>query len=212
MRKPARQHPPNKAEELAVRTDPDRRLTDRQRNQLRVARQRRPPPPGRDRVLISEHIRCNNKGFQIRHLELQSRGDTGLEALLRSAAGPCQPTRLSHQASSTLDAMAIDAALEQVEAQLQEMGQRVVSAVHGAMRALEERDEELASEVIAFDDEVDRHFLAVEHQIQSLLALQTPVARDLRLLLAMLHIDLLLERSADGCVTIAKLSQLVSDV
>ena len=108
--------------------------------------------------------------------------------------------------------MAIDAALEQTEAQLQEMGQRVVSAVHGAMRALEERDRELADEVIAFDDEVDRHYLAIEHQIQSLLALQTPVARDLRLLLAMLHIDLLLERSADGCVTIAKLSRLVSDV
>ncbi|HEY3463096.1 MAG TPA: phosphate signaling complex protein PhoU [Gaiellaceae bacterium] len=108
--------------------------------------------------------------------------------------------------------MAIDAALEQVEAQLQEMGQRVLSAVHGAIRALEERDEELASEVIAFDDEVDRYFLAIEHQIESLLALQTPVARDLRLLLAMLHINLLLERSADGCVTIAKLSQLVSDV
>jgi phosphate transport system protein len=108
--------------------------------------------------------------------------------------------------------MAIDAALEQVEAQLQEMGQRVLSAVHGAIRALEERDEELASEVIAFDDEVDRYFLAIEHQIESMLALQTPVARDLRLLLAMLHINLLLERSADGCVTIAKLSQLVSDV
>ena len=108
--------------------------------------------------------------------------------------------------------MSIDAALEQVEAQLQEMGQRVLSAVHGAIRALEERDEELASEVIAFDDEVDRYFLAIEHQIESMLALQTPVARDLRLLLAMRHINLLLERSADGCVTIAKLSQLVSDV
>src|SRR6185437_54409 len=108
--------------------------------------------------------------------------------------------------------MSIDSALEQVEAQLQEMGQRVLSAVHGANRALEERDEELAGEVIAFDDEVDRHFLAIEHQIQALLALQTPVARDLRLLLAMIHINLLLERSADGCVTIAKLSRLVSDV
>ena len=108
--------------------------------------------------------------------------------------------------------MAIDEALEQVEAQLQEMGQRVLSAVHGAIRALEERDEELASEVIAFDDEVDRYFLAIEHQVESLLALQTPVARDLRLLLAMLHINLLLERSGDGCVTIAKLSRLVSDV
>jgi len=109
-------------------------------------------------------------------------------------------------------AMAIDAALEQVEAELQEMGQRVLSALRGAQKALEERDEELANEVIAFDDEVDRHFLSIEHQIQGLLALQTPVARDLRLLLAMLHINLLLERSADGCVTIAKLSRLVSDV
>ena len=101
--------------------------------------------------------------------------------------------------------MAIDAALEQTEAQLQEMGQRVLSAVRGTMRALEDRDRELADEVVAFDDEVDRHFLAIEHQIQALLALQTPVARDLRLLLAMIHINLLLERSADGCVTIAKL-------
>src|SRR5215468_11573600 len=108
--------------------------------------------------------------------------------------------------------MAIDAALEQIEAQLQEMGQRVLAALRGAIRALEDRDQELADEVIAFDDEVDNHFLGIEHSIQSLLALQTPVARDLRLLLAMIHINLLLERSADGCVTIAKLSQLVSDV
>jgi phosphate transport system protein len=108
--------------------------------------------------------------------------------------------------------MAIDAALGQIEAELQEMGQRVLSSVHGAIRALGERDRELADEVIAFDDEVDRHFLAIEHQIQALLALQTPVARDLRLLLAMIHINLLLERTADGSVTIAKLSKLVSDV
>ena len=107
--------------------------------------------------------------------------------------------------------MAIDEALDRVEAQLQEEGQRVLSAVHGAIRALQERDIELADEVIAFDDEIDQLFLAIEGSIQSLLALQTPVARDLRLLLAMLHINLLLERSADGCVTVAKLSKLVSD-
>ena len=108
--------------------------------------------------------------------------------------------------------MAIDDALGQVEAQLQEMGQRVVSAIHGMTRALQQQDRELAAEIIAFDDEVDRYFMAIEHQIQSLLALQTPVARDLRLLLAMLHINLLLERTADGCVTVAKLTQLVADV
>jgi phosphate transport system protein len=107
--------------------------------------------------------------------------------------------------------MAIDEALDRLEAQLQEEGQRVVSAVRGGMRALQERDRELADEVIAFDDEIDSLFLAIEGAIQALLALQTPVARDLRLLLAMIHINLLLERSADGSVTIAKLSRLVSD-
>jgi phosphate transport system protein len=108
--------------------------------------------------------------------------------------------------------MAIDEALDRIEAQLQEEGQRVVSAVRGAVRALQERDVELADEVIAFDDEIDAFFLRIEALIQSLLALQTPVALDLRLLLAIIHINLLLERSADSCVTIAKLSKLVSDV
>jgi phosphate transport system protein len=108
--------------------------------------------------------------------------------------------------------MSIDEALNRIEASLQEEGQRVLSAVRGATRAVEERDAELAGEVIAFDDEIDRLFLEIESAIQALLALQTPVARDLRLLLAILHINLLLERSADGCVTVAKLSRLVSDV
>jgi phosphate transport system protein len=107
--------------------------------------------------------------------------------------------------------VAIDEALDRLEAELQEEGARVVSSVRGAVRALEERDAELADEVIAFDDEIDRLFLSIEGSIKSLLALQGPVARDLRLLLAMLHVNLLLERSGDGCVTIAKLSQLVSD-
>jgi phosphate transport system protein len=107
--------------------------------------------------------------------------------------------------------MPIDDDLSRIEAQLQEEGQRVLTAVRGAIRALEDRDSELADEVIAFDDEIDRLFLGIESSIQALLALQTPVARDLRLLLAMIHINLLLERSADGCVTIAKLSQLVAD-
>jgi phosphate transport system protein len=108
--------------------------------------------------------------------------------------------------------VAIDEGLDRIEAHLQEEGQRVLTAIRGAVRALEERDVELADEVIAFDDEIDGLFLAIESSIQSLLALQTPVARDLRLVLAILHINLLLERSADGCVTIAKLSKLVVDV
>ena len=106
--------------------------------------------------------------------------------------------------------MAIDDALNQIEAELQKEGERVLTAVRGAMRALGESDSELAEEVIAFDDEIDQLFLGIERSIQALLALQTPVARDLRLLLAMLHINLLLERTADGCVTVAKLTKLVA--
>ena len=111
----------------------------------------------------------------------------------------------------TVFVVAIDEALDRVEAQLQEEGQRVLAAVRGAVRALQERDVELADEVVAFDDEVDQLFLRIEGSIQALLALQTPVARDLRLLLAMLHINLLLERTGDGAVTVAKLSKLVAD-
>jgi phosphate transport system protein len=107
--------------------------------------------------------------------------------------------------------MPIDQALDQIEAELQKAGERVLSAVRGAVRALQERDVELADEVIAFDDEIDELFLSIEGSIQALLALQTPVARDLRLLLAILHINLLLERSGDGSVTVAKLSKLVAD-
>jgi phosphate transport system protein len=107
--------------------------------------------------------------------------------------------------------MAIDEALDRVEAELQEEGRRVLAGIRGAVRALGERDIGLAAEVIAHDDEIDELFQQIERSIQSLLALQTPVARDLRLLLAMLHINLLLERSGDGCVTIAKLTQLVAD-
>src|SRR5260370_21278169 len=107
--------------------------------------------------------------------------------------------------------MAIDEALDQIEAELQKEGERVLTAVRGANRALGERDSELADEVIAFDDEIDQLFLSIERSIQALLALQTPVARDLRLLLAMIHITLLLERTADGCVSLAKLTNPVGD-
>ncbi len=102
--------------------------------------------------------------------------------------------------------------LEQVEAALQEEGAYVLRALRAAVNAVEQADAELADEVIAFDDEVDGRYLAIQEGIQSLLARQTPVAVDLRLVLAMLHANLHLERMGDYCVTIAKLTKLVADV
>lgn len=99
--------------------------------------------------------------------------------------------------------------LDLLEATLQEEGALVLRALRGALNALEQRDEELADEVIAFDDDVDRLYLEIEDRIPSLLARQTPVATDLRLVLAILHVNLHLERMADYCVTVAKLSKLM---
>jgi phosphate transport system protein len=101
--------------------------------------------------------------------------------------------------------------LTALEQSLQEEGALVLRSLRGSLNALESQDVELADEVIAFDDEVDRRYLAIEEGIQSLLARQTPVATDLRLVLAILHVNLHLERMADYCVTIAKLTKLVSE-
>jgi len=100
--------------------------------------------------------------------------------------------------------------LDTLQASLLEEGELVLRALRGALNALREADAELADEVIAFDDEVDQRYLEVEPAIEALLARQTPVAVDLRLVLAMLHINLHLERMADYCVTIAKLTKLVA--
>src|SRR5262249_23556512 len=72
-----------------------------------------------------------------------------------------------------------------------------------------ERDPELADDVIAFDDEVDARYLSIEIGVETLLARHTPVATDLRHVLAILHINNSLERMADLCVNIAKLTKLV---
>ena len=102
--------------------------------------------------------------------------------------------------------------LDQLEASLQEEGELVLRVLRGSLNALAQRDVELADDVISFDDDVDRAYVRIEEGIQSLLARQTPVAIDLRLVLAILHINLHLERMADYAVTIAKLTKLVADV
>jgi phosphate transport system protein len=102
--------------------------------------------------------------------------------------------------------------LSQLEASLQEEGDLVLRALRSSLNALARGDEELADEVISFDDEVDLRYIAIEEGVQSLLARQTPVAVDLRLVLAILRVNLHLERMADYCVTVAKLTKLMGDL
>ena len=98
--------------------------------------------------------------------------------------------------------------LDALCADVQREGELVLRSLRGALNALETDDVELAGEVIDFDDEIDRLYADIARGIESLLARQTPVAVDLRLVLALLHINLHLERMGDYCVTIAKLLKL----
>jgi len=99
--------------------------------------------------------------------------------------------------------------LEELEAAIQEEGALVLRVLRSALNALARGDDELADEVIRFDDEIDRRYIRIEEGVQSLLARQTPVAGDLRLVLAVLRVNLHLERMADYCVTVAKLTKLM---
>jgi phosphate transport system protein len=84
--------------------------------------------------------------------------------------------------------------LAQLEAALQEEGDLVLRALRSSLNALARGDEELADEVISFDDEVDRRYMAIETGVQSL------------------RVNLHLERMADYCVTVAKLTKLMGDL
>jgi phosphate transport system protein len=104
------------------------------------------------------------------------------------------------------------AELQALERALDDETELVLRSLRGAVEALVTRDVELADEVIAFDDDVDDVYLRTEQAIELLLARQTPVASDLRLVLAILHSNLHLERMGDLCTTIAKLTKLSADL
>jgi phosphate transport system protein len=84
----------------------------------------------------------------------------------------------------------------------------VVEQLDRVLEALEHVDVELAGLVIADDDRIDGRYLEVHQGILSLLALQAPVAGDLRVVAALLHVIRHVERMGDQCVTIAKLIPL----
>ncbi|HXF57947.1 MAG TPA: phosphate signaling complex protein PhoU [Actinomycetota bacterium] len=95
--------------------------------------------------------------------------------------------------------------LEQLELQMLATGELAERAVGRAVDALIRHDPEEAEAVVAGDDEIDARYLDTERRVLELLALQTPVAVDLRLISAILHANLHLERVGDIAVNIAKI-------
>jgi len=97
--------------------------------------------------------------------------------------------------------------LESAESGLLAEGSLVRSQLEATTQALEHRDFELAGRVILQDDRVDAAYIDTQAQVLNLLALQAPVAGDLRLVSAILHANVHVERMGDLCVNIAKFVQ-----
>jgi phosphate transport system protein len=96
--------------------------------------------------------------------------------------------------------------LRALEGEVQQTGAQARLLLEQALGALPGGDLERCETVIKGDDEVDALYLEVERRILHLFALQTPVASDLRLLTALLHINLHLERIGDQAVNLAKIT------
>jgi phosphate transport system protein len=95
--------------------------------------------------------------------------------------------------------------LERMELELLTLGELAGTAVQRSVEAVVQRDEEKALAVIRDDDPIDQLYLGIDQGVLGLLALQSPVASDLRLISAMLHSCLHLERIGDQGVNIAKI-------
>jgi phosphate transport system protein len=97
--------------------------------------------------------------------------------------------------------------LERLDLDVVRMGALAEAAIDAALLSMTEGDAERAKRVVRGDDEIDNLFLDIERRA---LALQQPVARDLRLVIAILKVTNDLERCGDLALNIA--NEVVDDI
>ena len=102
--------------------------------------------------------------------------------------------------------------LEAMELRLLELGELAAASVQNAVEAVIQHDDAGAQRVIDGDDEIDEIYLELDRRMLSLLALQAPVAADLRLISVVIHSSLHLERVGDQAVNVAKMQQVTRDL
>lgn len=111
-----------------------------------------------------------------------------------------EPARYEYQAElDALEAQALDGLV------------LASAALQRTLEAIEHQDVELAQIVVADDDRIDGRYLEVHQSLITLLATQSPVATDLRLISALLHVLKNVERMGDQCVNICKLIPLTGN-
>jgi phosphate transport system protein len=99
-------------------------------------------------------------------------------------------------------------ALKELESETLEGLEMVIEQLDRALESVSHQDVELAGMVITDDERIDRRYMEIHQGVLSLLARQAPVAGDLRIVAALLHIIRCVERIGDQCANIAKLVRL----
>lgn len=100
--------------------------------------------------------------------------------------------------------------MEQLKMTILQMAALTEAALKKAVQALFERDIPLANEVVEKDEEINMLEVAVDKHCLRLLALEQPMARDLRFIIGCLRIAVDLERVADQAVNVAQRAQFLS--
>ena len=105
----------------------------------------------------------------------------------------------------------LDRQLRMLQDEVLMMGGMVEKSIARALDSLTRRDLEAAEQVIREDDYIDRKRFDIEEQCIDLIATQQPMARDLRILISILHITVELERMGDYAEGIARINVLMGD-
>ena len=91
------------------------------------------------------------------------------------------------------------------------LGSMVAAAIQRAVKALKERDVDLAQQIIAEDEQINALRYAIEEKSLAIIATQQPVATDLRTIIAAIHIAVEMERMGDHAEGIAQLVTRLAD-
>ena len=104
-----------------------------------------------------------------------------------------------------------DQQLHLLEQDVESLAAFVGKSIHRSVDALKRRDLIASQEVINDDDYIDRRRFEIEDRCVDLIATQQPMARDLRVIIALLHIVVELERMGDYAEGIAKITIAIGD-
>jgi phosphate transport system protein len=105
----------------------------------------------------------------------------------------------------------LDVELGQIQEDVLRMGSMVEEAVHRSIQALKNRDVELARQIVAADQHINELRYKIEEQCLKVIATQQPVAGDLRMIIAAMHVAVEMERMADHAEGTAELVTRMAD-